>query len=314
MLDLSNFSSDGGFGKPGRNPTPLPMLPRQARHKALELLSNGLPPKLDRAVNLLSMGGIMTAAQMGVSPRTLQRYRDFRVVDRIPHNASVILDLFKVYGLLIPEQQSKLLLFTLGPVGIEISKMRYEMKPPSGYLGYSLDRMMHDVVVNEIVLHISRQARVHGWVTVWVSEGKAALYRNQQQLIKPDAMLRLKKDGEEFLYLIEYHNEDHSSRTKQKVQQYERIRYSDEWREIWMTDIFPPVLAAFRYSIVGRGYAENINARESMYVNFYGRMLPSIFKDIDRWFNFSSEQKEYVWPWSNNLGDCIIVCVFEHLV
>jgi hypothetical protein len=298
MLDLSDFSSEDRFS--GRSPALPPMSTQQAKQEAQDLLSNGLPPSIEKAMNLLSVGGVMTAVQMGISPRTLRQYRHLRVVDRLPFNAPTIVNLSLEYGLLIPETHEQLLLFTLGPVGVEISKMRFETDPPSGYMGYTLSRLMHDVILNEIILMIARQAIAHGWAPVWVSEGEATVYRDQVQLLKPDAMLRLKKDGEEFLFLVEYHNEDKSTRAKEKVRRYERSRSGSEWKSTWETDTFPTVLAAFKESIVGRGYQEAINEQETGKCTFYGRVLSAILEDSGQWFNFVTGQKEHVWPWPEN--------------
>ena len=36
--------------------------------------------------------------------------------------------------------------------------MRYDIEPPNGYLAYTLDRIMHDVALNEFVLRIANAA------------------------------------------------------------------------------------------------------------------------------------------------------------
>jgi len=297
MLDLSDISNDGRFS--GRSPTPPPISPRQARQDAQNLLAKGLPPSLEKAVNLLSVGGVMTAQQMGVSSRSFRKYRQLRVVDRLPHNSPIIVETFLQYGLPVPEDRAQCLIYTLGPVGIEISKMRYESMSPTGYLGYTLERVMHDITVNEIVLLIAGKAIAHGWTPIWVGEQEASLYQGDQQILKPDALIRLKQEEQERLFLLEYHNEDKSTRAVKKVQIYERAYNSRLWAEAWETDEFPLVLAAFRKPVVGQGYQENMAGQEGGHCDFYGRVLSSVLEDIDTWFNFTSEQREHIWPWSD---------------
>ena len=300
MLDLSEISHDRRFVSSGRSPSPPPMSSQQARSIAQELLSKGLPPSLKKALDLLSVGGAMTAYQMGVSPRTLRRYGELRVVDRLPHNTPVVVETFTQHDLPVPGDHKRLQIFALGPVGIEISKKRYACKPPTGYLGYTLERVMHDVIVNEIVLNIGQLAMTHGWRPIWVGEQEASLYQGDLQILKPDALIRLKQDDQERLFLVEYHNEDHSTRAAKKVQIYERAFNSGLWGEAWETDEFPPVLATFRKPVVGRGYQEGMAGRESVNCTFYGRVLASVLADINIWVNPNTGQREHIFPWPDN--------------
>jgi hypothetical protein len=297
MLNLKQIEKDNRFS--GRSPGPPPMSPQEARNKANNILAQGLPPSLDKAVDFLSVGGIMTAHQLGISPRTLREHNKTRVVDRIPFNSPTIAETFRQYGLPIPEDQTRVLLYCLGPVGTEISKLRYDVKPPDGYLSYPLDRLMHDVVVNELVLQISEQAMARGWTPIWVSEKEATLYKENQPILKPDALVRIKKDGKEHLYLLEYHNEDKSTRAADKVRKYERAYASGIWRKDWDAAQFPPMLAVFRKPIVGRGYEEGLKERNRINCTYYGRLLGAALEDIDcPWLNIGTEEKEIVFPWA----------------
>jgi hypothetical protein len=299
MLNLNDISQDNRFRNSGRNIDLPSMSTQQAQAEAHRLLVNKLQPSLDRAVNYLSVGGVLAAYQMGVSPRTLRRYRDLRVIDRLPQATPDLVEMFKSYGLPLPVKNNQIQFFTLGPVGIEISKMRYGHNPPSGYLGYTLERIMHDIVLNEIVLRIAQEAITYGWAPIWISEGEATLYQDNRQILKPDAMLRLKKDDDEKVFLFEYHNEDKSTRAVDKVQRYERAAAKKEiWSKAWEVETFPPVLAAFRHSIVGTGYQESTSDRETARCKFYGRTLRTVLEDTGQWFNFASHAKEFVWPWA----------------
>jgi hypothetical protein len=296
MLDLSNDSYKDNSG--GASPNFTPMTTQQAKQKAYNLYVNRVPPTLEKAVDYLSVGGVMTAAQLGFTSRSFRNHAKTRVADRLPYETDEIAQRFDEYSLPLPDDRESLSLYALGPVGIEMAKMRYEIDPPTGYIAYTLDRIMHDVVVNELVLRIGKLAKIHGWTPIWVGEQEAALYKENHQILKPDALVRLHKDDQERLYLIEYHNEDKSTRALEKVQIYERAYNSDLWRQIWNTDEFPLVLASFRNPVVGRGYKDGVEDRNSVHCQFCGRSLSSILSDLDEWYNFTVGKRERVWPWS----------------
>jgi hypothetical protein len=299
MLDLSKIHQEDSFILSGREPVLPSMTVQQAQRNARDLLSRGLPPSLDKALSLLSVGGVLTAEQMNIAPRTMRKHAHERVVDRLAYNSTVVANKFLEYRLTVPEDRQRATLYTLGPVGIEISKMRYEIEPPIGYIAYTLERIMHDVVVNELALRIGKLAMDDGWTPIWVGEQEAALTNENQQILKPDALVRLRKESRERLYLIEYHNEDKSTRAAGKVQTYERAYRSGLWRQAWDTDTFPVVLAVFRKPIVGRGYEEGLKERNRINCTYYGRLLGSALEDIDGpWLNIGTEEKEIVFPWA----------------
>jgi hypothetical protein len=305
MLDLSTHNKQmSAFPKRGRSPELLPLTLQQARGQAQTLAEKGLPPSLKKSVDYLTVGGAMTASQLDISPRTLRRHAHLRVVDRLPHNAPAVVETFHLYGIgdeIVTGDVENYLLFALGPVGIEYVKMQGG-KPMQGYAGYTLDRILHDVIVNEIVLRIGAEAISYGWTPIWVSEREAALYQGEQQILKPDALLRLRRGDDEYLYLIEYHNEDKSTRATKKVEIYERAHQSRIWQQAWEVERFPPVLAAFRQGVVGHGYLEGIQAQERSNCVFYGRLLPSALQDAGQWANLSTNQRESVFPWGNANG------------
>ena len=276
---------------------------QQARLKADSLLASGLPDSLDDAVNLLSSGGVMTAAQLGYSPRTFRDYRQLRVVDRLPINTDKTVPKHKEYGLPLTERKRDTHLFVLGPVGVEIVKIRHQFTPSDGFVGYNLDRLMHDVIVNELVLRVGAQAMAHGWDVLWLGEKQAILYQEDQPLVRPDAMIRLKKGAEERIYLLEYHNEDKSTRATGKVQTYERVHGGGVWQDGWNTDEFPTILAAYRKPVVGRGYKEALEERSRVNATYYGRGLATLLESLDAWFNFTQGRIEHVWPWPDSKQD-----------
>ena len=295
---MLNFS-DKSYENAGRCQDLPSMTTQQARILAQNLLAKKLPGTLDKAVDYLTVGGVMTAAQLGISPRTLRYHKDTRVADRLSqHRTDEIAERFQEYGIPLPKNRESLSLYTLGPVGIEISKMRYESEPSSGHIAYPLNRIMHDVSVNELALQISASAQAHGWNAYWIGEQEAALYQGNRQVLKPDALLRFKKEWQEYLLLIEYHNEDHANRAREKVQNYEQAQTSGLWHRAWETDRFPPILAAFRKTIVGEGYKESVQKRYTVHCTYYGRLLKAALKNIDgNWVNINNGEKRPFFPW-----------------
>jgi hypothetical protein len=274
------------------------MSTQQARIAARNILVNNMASTQKDALDYLSVGGVMTAAQMGITPRSLRRHRKDRVIDRLSYTPATVEEKFREYGLPVPEKTEDLQLYTLGPVGVEIAKMRYDIEPPVGYLAYTLERLMHDIVVNEWMLRIGRLAITHEWHVDWIGEREATLYRDHHQILKPDALICLKKDDQRRFYLLEYHNEDKSTRAAKKVRRYEQAYTSNLWQEAWETDVFPPVLASFRKSIVGYGYQEGIEDRTQVNCTYYGMALSTLLEDPEEFFNFNAGEKELVWPWA----------------
>ena len=261
------------FQQAGRVDPKPPISIMQARSEAQALLAGGnYSELLFRLVDYLYVGGVMSTAQIGVTPRTMRKYAQLRVVDRLQFTSSVVSERLIQLGLVEAPDPSHLL-YALGPVGIEIAKMRHTAPPASGFLAFPLERLLHDVIMNEIVLRISSLATRHGWQATWASKYEATLVNKDHQILEPDAMLRLEKDDQEHLYLFEYHNEGKSTRALGKVRRYEAAHHSRVWRETWQTDEFPKVLAVFRKQIVARGYQEGIDERAVQNVFFYGRTL-----------------------------------------
>ena len=275
-----------------------PMSAQQAILLAKNILVNGIAPSQMNSLDLLSVGGVMTAEQLGVTPRALRDRRGDRVIDRLPHTPTAVEEKFLQYGLPVPEDKTRLQLYTLGPVGAEIAKMRYDIEPPHGYLAYTLERIMHDVVVNELMIRIGKLAIEHGWHMDWISEREATLYQDHRQVLKPDALICLKQDDIRYLYALEYHNEQRSTRAVKKIRRYERAYSSNLWQEAWEVDEFPPILAAFRAPIVGHGYREGVQDRDNVNCTYYGMSLASLLKKPGTFYNFNSGEKESVWPWS----------------
>lgn len=274
-----------------------PMSTQQARMKARNVLVNGIPISQKYALDYLAVGGVMTAAQMDVGPRSFRRHRENRIVDRLAYTSDKVEEKYLEYGLPLPDNKTYLQLYTLGPVGVEIAKLRYDIVPPEGYWAYSLERLMHDIVVNELVLRVGKLAVAHDWHIDWIGEQEASLYQNNRQILKPDALICLKKDEQVRFYLLEYHNEDKSTRAAKKVRRYEEAHSSNLWQGAWETNQFPPVLSSFRKPIVGAGYQEGVQERNTVNCTYYGMTLSTLLENPNEFFNFNVGEKENVWPW-----------------
>lgn len=283
-------------GRPGISGV---MTPQQIHSEAMTVMEQGLSSIAWQALDLLFAGGIMTVDQLGLTPRTLRRYAAKRIVDRYAFSPKFVIQKLGEYGLQVTDGQ----LYTLGPVGAEIAKMRHGVTPASGYLAFTLERVLHDVIVNEIVQRIAREAEAHGWKTIWASKYEATVFKEGQeiQLLEPDAFIRLEQGEREYPFLIEYHNEDKRTRATQKVYRYEGAYDSDLWQETWEIagDGFPPLLAVFRNKIVNEGYKDGIKEAGAIHCDYYGRTLKGFLAEggLNDWFYYNKQGKAQVFPW-----------------
>jgi hypothetical protein len=274
-----------------------PLTPQAAQVAARNLLQQGLSKTAEHTLGLLLAAGVLPQYRLPVSGRALRNYHKQRLLDRLAYTSAEVREVLLSYGLPVPENAERCLLYTLGPVGIELVKEIHRVPPPSGFLGAPLERLMHDLAVNEVVLRLSELAIAAGWTPIWLSKYEASLRNGDVAILEPDAFLRFKKDGQEFAVLIEYHNEDKSTRAAGKVRRYEAAFQSELWATQWDVETFPPVLVVFRERIVAQGYDREVSANPGK-VNFYGRSLEGFFQDPLTWYGFKSKQKEKPFPWS----------------
>jgi len=286
--------------KPNPNQISLtePLTPQAAQVAARNLLQRGLTKNLERVIILLLSAGVLPQYRIPISGRVLRQYHQRRILDRLPYTSVEIRAALQSYGLPVPDAERSLL-YTLGPVGIEIVRERHTFPPPGGFLSAPLERVLHDLAVNEIVFHLSDLAMADGWTPVWSSKYEASLWKDRKEaaLLEPDAFLCFKKDGLEQVYLIEYHNEDKRTRAMSKVRRYEAAFQQDKvWIEQWEVETFPPVLVVYRQGIVGQGYQEEIKDNPGK-VRFYGRSLEGFFQDASAWYDFQKNEKVKPFPW-----------------
>lgn len=77
---------------------------------------------------------------------------------------------------------------------------------------------MHDVILNEIVLRVMTYAESQGWEAQWWGTHTAgSMDSEKQEVLEPDALLVLKREGQEQAFCVEYHhNEDKVTRAERK--------------------------------------------------------------------------------------------------
>jgi len=275
-----------------------PMTPQSAQIAARNLLQRGLSKWLERVLALLLSAGVLPQYRIPISGRVLRQYHHRRILDRLPYTSEEVRTALLAHSLPVP-QAERSLLYTLGPVGIELVRERYGFPPPGGFLSAPLERALHDLAVNEIVFCLGEAAMAVGWTPVWWSKYEATLRspKGGEAILEPDAFLRFQKDRQEWVFLIEYHNEDKRTRALSKVRRYEAALQSQAWFEQWEVETFPPVLAVYRESIVGKGYQAEIEENPGR-VRFFGRSLEGFFQDPGLWYDFQRREKGNPFPWS----------------
>ncbi|MCP4426618.1 MAG: hypothetical protein GY803_19160 [Chloroflexi bacterium] len=276
------------------------MTPQAAKTEAQRLLPF-VTPHLWEVIDILAQAGVLSVEQLSfiVSYKTLSRdYAPQRIVDRLPYTHTELKAAFTAHGFAYTAKKTNL--YALGPVGVELALLRPDnIQPVTGFMAYTLTRVMHDVCLNESMLRLSDFAIEHGWDPYWDGPNQAALYSadGSRQLLAPDAKLTVKRGAETRHFLVEYHNEDHRTRAERKIDKYINVGEINAacWQEAWDTDTFPPVLAVFAKRIVGEGYRDKLKGRNAP-VYFYGKLLEGVLSNsLEIWANFTTRQKETIW-------------------
>ena len=250
---------------------------------------------MNRVLDWLAMGGVMSAFQIAVPGRTLRYYQQHRLIERLTLPLSEIegfAQIFKIDG----REVTRRTLYCLGPVGEQITRQRFSFAPLTGYLLYTPVRVLHDLILNEIVLRLAGAAREAGWRTFWAGTNAAEIRSGSEQLIEPDALLILEKGEERKAFAIEYHNEeDKRQRAFDKVRRYERARERREaWMSAWQVETFPPVLAVFRDQAVGLGYRDAVKELNAKGV-YYAKILDGVAAgNLREWLNVVTGSREAV--------------------
>lgn len=261
---------------------------------ALSHLARNLSPQINRALDWLAMGGVMSASRLGIPGRTLRYYQKQQLVQRLGANAQF--EQFAEVFEMDKRRDSETALYCLGTLGEEIVRQRYSFPPLTGYLTYTASRILHDLILNEVVFRLAQAARKQGWRTFWAGTHAAELRSGGEQILEPDALLILENGQARKAFVIEYHNEeDKRQRAFDKVRRYERARDKPErWMSAWQVETFPPALAVFQDNAVGMGYRDA--AREFQAKGtYYGKSLQGIVKgNLREWLNLTNGKKEEI--------------------
>ena len=231
------------------------MEPHEAKREALLMVRQGRYKPgtlLDKVIQLLSTGGVFLEKHVmgltGIKKRTLQTYRKKNYVDLLPAPLKL--------GSLIEKPR----VYTLGPIGLALAQLQNELIP-TGYLKSSHDRVTHDVLCNLVYYQIYEAALNLGYVAILRGKYETTIHNKKNQpILEPDSMVILTKEGEEkeYPFLIEYHNENHSSRAAEKIRKYEHLYQEGYWRNQWHLDTFPPILIATTHRAPAVGYNNEI--------------------------------------------------------
>jgi hypothetical protein len=290
MLNYSlskKTTSEQAAHRAGRRPKNADMTSAQSKAEAARLLTIGLTPEAWRVLDWLSVGGVMSVAQLQLTPRTLRGLAQNRLVDRVPFPTKTLAEAFTQDE--IPYRSpDETQLYVLGPVGLEMLKTRHPYPMPTGHLSYTLPRLMHDVILNEIVLRVMTYAESLGWEAQWWGTHTAKLMNDdKQEILEPDALLVLKRAGQERAFCVEYHHhEDKITRAEMKVLKYQKAYTSQLWGKAWDLERFPTVLAVFDQKIVGTGYQEALKASQAE-VQVLGKLLKGVVEDnLAEWADF----------------------------
>lgn len=285
----SKYGRPAGHAKriPLKSETPLSA--HQIKAEARRLLSGGLPSRVWRALDLLSVGGVLSAARLGIQPRMLRHWSAFGLFERLQIAPQEVKRHYENFGL----KDGDPTLYCLGAVGLEIATGRHETLPPSGYQGYSSMRVMHDLMTNEIVLRAAEKLGASGGTVEWLGKYEITLStREGAVMLEPDALLRFRKGDEERAFVFEYHNEDKRTRAIEKVEKYERAHEGGDWQKRWDVEWFPPVLAICWQEIVAKGYVGATSNRRRLNCSYYVKILKSVLEgNVEEWSCITTKER-----------------------
>ncbi len=261
------------------------------------LAERGLTPRQWYVVDMLAHGGVMTAGQLGLPPRTLRHYARLGLVRRLDFPGDEVREALEALGWPADRRQDWGL-WTLGPAGRELALQRWPFAPMSGYEVWPLQRVLHDVVVVEIGRFLAGYAREQGWEVFWAGTNAAELRRGQEEVLEPDSLMVFRRGVEVRAVCIEYHNERGTARAREKVRRYERaFRATERWQAHWDLEDFPVVLAVAHDPAVLRGYLEALRERRDRPVTFYGKVLSSLLQgNVATWKRIDTRQEEPLLP------------------
>lgn len=297
MFPLS--STDPSTTTWGRRARRANLTPHEAKQQAAKMVTDGaISARLSLVLEALAVGGVLTSGQLQrvarVATRSLQRYHQHHLLDRL-YLAPEAVEQLQLTP--VPADRR---LYTLGIVGLELAR-RAHPRLPTGYTGYGMHRIAHDLLCNEVVIRLALTALARGSNPLWVSKYEATVHDEVgRPLLEPDALLTLKDQETRALYLVEYHHEDHGGRAEEKVRRYETTYRDGHWQRAWATDTMPTVLVVWTHKAVGTGYREAIAAAKGrgLRCTYLGKPWHTILAEEHplQWFNFNTGQMVELFP------------------
>jgi hypothetical protein len=265
----------------------------EAKQRAQTLLTAGrLSPLLAKVVETLAVAGVLTSAQLhqvtDVSPRTLRRYHYQHVLDRL----YVVPTELRTAGL--ATDAIALRLYTLGAVGSAVATLHQpDRLLPTGYTGYGMHRITHEVLTNEVVIRLAHAALTRGYDPLWHSKYEATVHDDAKRaVLEPDAWLVLRRGSERHHYMVEYHNEAYGARAEQKVRKYEATYRDGHWQRAWNTSEMPTILVVWTHKAVGTGYREAVEAARGrgLRCTYLGKPWQAVISGEHplQWLNFNT--------------------------
>ena len=231
----------------------------EAKQEALLMIRRGRfspKTKLYHVVALLGTTGVLIQEHLlilcKISERSLRRYREQGLLDMVPTPRA------------IQERFGDKRIWTLGPIGQQLARLHLELVP-TGYLESQIDNITHDVLCNLVYVKTYQTARRNGYTAILKSRYEASLKDfRETQILQPDAMIILRHEttGEEKHFVVEYHNEDFSSRAAEKIKKYEHVYREGYWQDQWHLDKFPPILIVTTHRAPALGYRKDITLRQ----------------------------------------------------
>ena len=248
-----------------------PITRREAKARAARLLTDGrISATQQRVLASLAVAGVLSEAQLhrllGVSGRSLRRYQQRHLLDRL----YIFPPKLQALGL----ENGYPRLYKLGQVGLAIAQ-HDQAQVPSGYEGFGVHKLTHDVLANELLLRVTLAAVDRGFDPIWLNKYEATVHDDSgRATLEPDGMLVLRHERDATRrILLEYHNEDDGRRTAEKVRRYEEAIRDGHWRRAWNCDAFPTILISWSHNAVATGYQEAIAQQHHRHLGLRGRYL-----------------------------------------
>ncbi len=292
--------SDSPAGRRVTHPT---LTAHQIKLEADKLLLQGLSPHAEQTLQYLAVGGLMSASQLerlGVKLRTLQKYAQKQLLARLPRPSTEMVKMFEQWGLPIEQENPQsTLLYLLGPIGLEIAG-RKNLDPEEGFLAYPEERLMHQVVLNEIRIRLSVYGLEQGWQVAWADRGQARLMAEDETvLLEPAAMLTFEKGSEKHTFLVDYLTNPSPVYLERLISSYEKAQRTGQWREQWAGENFPSLLMGLGNHTVGQAFLDAIRNYASGKCTFYVKLLGGIISakaNLGEWSNFNTNSWEVILP------------------